>query len=231
MAKGIFVTGTGTDVGKTYVTARLVKWLREQGVDVAYYKAALSGNERDEDGRLIPGDAKHVKEVSGISQTLDSMCPYVYENAVSPHLAARLEGNPPRLDVIREGYDRLAAEHEFVVVEGSGGIICPLRQDQESELWLEDVIRELELPALIVGDGGLGTINAVMLTWHYAKAKGIPVEGILLNRFRDQDVMHQDNAAMIEGLTGEPLLATLAADGEALQFRRPFLLGKKSMEE
>ena len=67
----------------------------------AYYKAAMSGNQRDADGHLIPGDALHVKEVSGISQPLETMCPYVYEAAVSPHLASRLEGDPVQMEVVK----------------------------------------------------------------------------------------------------------------------------------
>ena len=102
MSRGLFVIGTGTDVGKTYVTALIVKKLKDSGVSAAYYKAAMSGNQRDGDGKLIPGDALLVKEISGISQPLEEMCPYVYERAFSPHLASRIEGNPGS-QVGREG--------------------------------------------------------------------------------------------------------------------------------
>ena len=102
MSKGIFITGTGTDIGKTYVTGLIVKKLRESGADAAYYKAAMSGNERRVDGSLIPGDALQVKTMSGIGQPLEEMCPYVYETAVSPHLASRLEGNPVQMDRVLE---------------------------------------------------------------------------------------------------------------------------------
>ena len=97
MAKALFVTGTGTDVGKTYVTALMVKKLAESGENAAYYKAAMSGNRRRSDGSLIPGDAMFVQQTAGLSQPLGEMCPYVYEHAWSPHLAARYEGNPPEL--------------------------------------------------------------------------------------------------------------------------------------
>ena len=92
MSKGLFLVGTGTDVGKTYVAGLIVKKLWESGVSAGYFKAAMSGNERDERGELIPGDAMFVKEMSGISQPPEEMCPYIYENAVSPHLPACLEG-------------------------------------------------------------------------------------------------------------------------------------------
>ena len=104
MSKAVFITGTGTDMGKTYLSGLIVKKLAQAGKNPAYYKAAMSGNDRRADGSLIPGDALFVKEMSGISQSLDDMCPYVYENAWSPHLASRVEGNPVDLDVVRRGF-------------------------------------------------------------------------------------------------------------------------------
>ena len=126
MSKGIFITGTGTDIGKTYVTGLIVKKLRESGADAAYYKAAMSGNERRADGSLIPGDALQVKTMSGIGQPLEEMCPYVYETAVSPHLASRLEGTPVRMDRVLEDFRKVCEKYDYVTMEGSGGILCPL---------------------------------------------------------------------------------------------------------
>ena len=206
MDKGIFITGTGTDIGKTYVTALLVKKLTEAGIDTAYFKAAVSGNERDENGRLIPGDAAFVKKISGISQPLDTMCPYVYEQAVSPHLAAKSEGSPVELDVVRTRYEKLCREHGYVVCEGSGGIVCPIRYD-DKKIMLEDIIKELDLQTLIVADAGLGTINSAVLTCEYMRAHKIGIKGIILNHFHKGDVMEEDNKSMCEELTGLPVIA------------------------
>ena len=76
MSKALFITGTGTDIGKTYVTGLIVKKLAEEGKSAAYYKAAMSGNDRRADGSLIPGDALFVQKISGITQPLEEMCPY-----------------------------------------------------------------------------------------------------------------------------------------------------------
>ena len=126
MSRNIFITGTGTDVGKTYVTGLIVKKLKESGADAAYYKAAMSGNERRADSSLIPGDALQVKTMSGIRQPLEEMCPYIYETAVSPHLASRLEGNPVRMETVLKKFHEVCEKYEYVTVEGSGGILCPL---------------------------------------------------------------------------------------------------------
>lgn len=216
MSKGLFITGTGTDVGKTYVTALLVKALEEAGVKGAYYKAAVSGNIR-ENGRLIPQDADYVKRVSGLSQPLETMVPYIYEQAVSPHLASRQEGNPVELAVVRQKYKELCQEYDYITMEGSGGILCPLHWEEERELWLEDVVRDLELPCLIVADAGLGTINATVLTIEYLRMRQIKVKGVILNRFHPDNLMEQDNRRMIEKRGRVPVAACTAEDAETIE--------------
>ena len=149
MSKNIFVTGTGTEIGKTYVAGLLVKKLHEAGEKSAYYKAAMSGNDKDADGNLIPGDAKFVKELGGIDQDLNEMCPYIYERAYSPHLAAQIEGNPVNLDYVVEKLRDLEKKYDYITLEGSGGILCPLRFDDE-EIYLEDFVKKAKLSSIIV---------------------------------------------------------------------------------
>lgn len=210
MGKGIFVTGTGTDIGKTYVTGLIVKKLREAGLHPAYFKAAMSGNDRREDGSLIPGDALWVKETSGIEQSLESMCPYVYEHAYSPHLASRLEGNPVSMSVVLDGYIKLNEEYDYITVEGSGGILCPICFD-ESRIELTDVIEAMQLDCIIIADAGLGTINSVVLTYEYMKNRNMNIKGVIFNNYIADDVMHEDNIRMCEYMTGLPTLAKVAA--------------------
>ena len=211
MTKGIFITGTGTDIGKTYVAGLITKKLQDAGLRPAYYKAAMSGNEKRPDGTLIPGDAAHVRSVSGISQPLEEMCPYVYEQAYSPHLAARLEGGPVDPEVILAGWKALWEHYDYITAEGSGGILCPIRLDREHEIYLEDIIRMLRLPSLIVADAGLGTINSVVLTAEYMQQKELPVRGIIFNNWHPGNVMEEDNLTMCQRLTGLPVIACVRA--------------------
>lgn len=152
----------------------------------------------------------YVKKLSGISQPLDTMVPYIYEQAVSPHLAARSEGNPVELSVVRQGYEALFQEYQYITMEGSGGILCPLRWEENEQLWLEDVIRELQLSCLVVAEAGLGTINATLLTLEYLKFRNIMVKGIILNHFHARDQMEQDNCRVIEKRGGVPVIACVA---------------------
>ena len=212
MSKALFVTGTGTDTGKTYITGLIVKKLQEAKKNPAYYKAAMSGNDRRPDGTLIPGDALAVQTMSSIDQSLTSMCPYVYEHAYSPHLASRLEGNPVVMDVVKHGFADVAADYDYVTVEGSGGILCPICFD-EARIQLEDVVKELHLSSILIADAGLGTINSVVLTAEYMKTHGLPLKGIIFNHYHPGDVMEDDNIFMCEHMTGLPTLAKVQ-DGD-----------------
>ena len=212
MSKALFVTGTGTDTGKTYITGLIVKKLQEARKNPAYYKAVMSGNDRRPDGTLIPGDALAVQTMSGIDQSLTSMCPYVYEHAYSPHLASRLEGNPVVMDVVTHGFADVTAVYDYVTVEGSGGILCPICFD-EARIQLEDVVKELHLSSILIADAGLGTINSVVLTAEYMKTHGLPLKGIIFNHYHPGDVMEDDNIFMCEHMTGLPTLAKVQ-DGD-----------------
>lgn len=212
MSKNLFITGTGTDMGKTYITGLILKKFQENGKKAAYFKAAMSGNEKRPDGSLIPGDALHVKTVSGIGEPLEEMCPYVYETAVSPHLAAQIEGNPVELETVLQAFDAVCGKYDYVTAEGSGGILCPLRFD-ETKLWLEDFIKARDLNCLIVADAGLGTINSVVLTAEYMKERGIAAKGILFNHYDDKNLLHRDNRFMCEYMTGLKVLACVK-DGD-----------------
>ena len=222
MGKGIFVTGTGTDVGKTYVTGLIIKKIKENGMTPGYFKAAMSGNEREEDGTLIPGDALWVKNVSGISgdaltvqtmsgidQSLTSMCPYVYEHAYSPHLASRLEGNHVEMAVVLDNYRKVKEKYDYITVEGSGGILCPICFD-EARIGLTDIIDEMELDCILVADAGLGTINSVVLTYEYMKNRNMNIKGMIFNHYIADNIMHEDNIRMCEYMTGLPTLAKVS---------------------
>ena len=221
MKNGYFVTATGTDVGKTFVTALLVKKWRDAGIDAGYYKAALSGAEF-RNGTWVAGDADYVKRFAGLEDSQEELVSYVYREAVSPHLAARKEGNPLELSKVREDFERAGKKHEFLFVEGSGGIICPIRYD-DKKIFLEDVMKTVNLPLLVVTTAALGSINACVLTVEYARSHGLEVRGILVNRYGSSGnlEMEDDNILMMQKMTGLEVLAkvrTGASDLGVLPF-------------
>ena len=177
------------------------------GFHAGYYKAALSGAESIEES-----DAGYVKKIAGITQEDSSLLSYLYQNAVSPHLAARIEGNPVDTKTVKADFDRVKKEFDYVTVEGSGGIVCPIRWDEEHEILLEDIVKMLHLNTLVIADAGLGTINAVVLTVEYIRNHGMDVKGIILNHYSG-GAMQEDNEKMIERLTGVPVIARVR-DGD-----------------
>lgn len=218
MSKGLFIVGTGTDVGKTYVTGLLCKKLEELGVRHAYYKAAMSGNPLDENGNPIPMDAKKVRDMSGMKQPLADMCPYVYEIAVSPHLASKAENKPIDPGVVMQGYCKLQKKYDYITAEGSGGILCPICFDEPSgEIWLEDIIKMFNMPALLIADAGLGTINSVVLTVSYMRSIGISIKGIIFNHYHKGDMMEEDNIKMVEHKTGIRVIACVEDDASDIE--------------
>lgn len=225
MAKALFVTGTGTDVGKTYVTGLLVKALTEAGEKAAYYKAAMSGNRRDPDGVLIPGDGLQVKTMAGIGQPVETMCPYVYEPPLSPHLAARLAGEEVDPDRVRQGFSALAEKYDYLTMEGSGGILCPITVTEGRELWLADLIRDLGLGCLLVADAGLGTLNAIGLTAFYLRKTSVPLRGMILNRYDPENLMHRDNRQLCQQMTGVPVVACVGEGDTRLTLAPEILKG------
>ena len=198
--KGLYILGTGTDVGKTYITALWLKKLREAGHDVAYYKAAVSGA-----SSISESDAGYVKQVAGLSQADETLLSYVFDEAVSPHLAARHEGKVIDRTVVNKNFCHVANTHAYTTVEGSGGIICPLHVTDTELYMLEDVVKDLQLPTIVVATAALGTINSTVLTIHYLQSKGILVKGIIVNQYTANS-MEFDNCVMMERLTGVPVL-------------------------
>lgn len=210
MSKGIFITATGTDIGKTYVTALIVKLLKENNLNVSYYKAALSGAEII-NGELVPGDAKYVCDVSKLDKDPKSLVSYIYKTAVSPHLASQIENNPIELTKIKSDFEKMKDKSEYITVEGSGGIVCPIRMDEQLIL-LKDIIKLLNLDIIIIASSELGTINDIVLTVEYAKANNINVKGIILNNYDESNFLHEDNKKSVEILTKVPVIATVKSN-------------------
>ena len=217
MGKALFVTGTGTDIGKTYVTGLIVKCLRDAGFAAGYYKAALSGAEVAADGTLLPGDALHVARVAELDAA-DVTVSYVYRDAVSPHLAAQIEHRPMDFAKVEQDYRRAKERTDYLTVEGSGGIICPLRWDGDEHVVLDDLAVRLGLSALVVADAGLGTINAAVLTAEHLRARGIPLRGFIFNNWQG-GLMQEDNVRMVEEITGARVLARVAHGAAELPMR------------
>ncbi|MRR37437.1 dethiobiotin synthase, partial [bacterium] len=167
MGKAIFVTGTDTGVGKTIVTAALARLLREQGVDVGVMKPVTSGCIERGDS-LVSEDAELLTWAAGVP--LDEECaPYCLRAPIAPSVAASRENVRIDFSRIRNAFETLLTRHDFVLIEGAGGLMVPL----SGGLMVADLVLALKLPLLVVARPNLGTINHTVLTCFAAKQLGI----------------------------------------------------------
>ena len=171
---GFFVTGTGTEVGKTIVAAVLAQTYRRRGLDVGVFKPAVTG--LDELAPEVEPDHVLLRRGAGSAQSDEEIAPYRYGPATSPHLAAELAGEaiePARLVAAARA---AAAKADLLVVEGVGGFLVPLTLGY----LVRDFARELGLPVVIAASPGLGTINHTLLTIEVVRSIGLePVAAVL----------------------------------------------------
>ena len=214
MIKGLFITGTDTDIGKTYVTSRIIKELKQHRYKVGYYKAALSGVEKGTE-KMILSDQDFVCQFADLYE-INSKVSFLYEDAYATHLAAKKSNCLVDLNVIKKDLDDMVMHHDIVIIEGSGGIICPLRDD-ENMIMLSDVMNLAKFPLIIVTSSGLGSINSAVLTALYAKSLGLEVLGFIMNYFEEDSILHWDNQRMIEKLSGYRVLGYLGKNSDKIK--------------
>lgn len=201
--RGIFVTGTDTNVGKTWIAAGLTAALRQRGIKAGYFKPVQSGCP-EENGRLIPTDARLVKELAELPEPLELLTPIALRLPLAPGVAAAREGITIDLEKIARVFRDLASRYDFLVVEGAGGLYVPL---VDTNFLVLDLARCLKLPILVVARAGLGTINHTALTVLAARQADLPVAGVILNRCSaNPGLAEQTNPAVIEAITGVPIL-------------------------
>jgi dethiobiotin synthetase len=196
--KGIFITGTDTGVGKTVATAVLAKLLRDTGIKVGVMKPVTSGCIVT-GGKLLSEDAELLKWAAASDAPDSDICPYLLREPLAPSVAASMDGISISFEKIAEAYIRLAACHDFVLVEGAGGLLVPLTK----EGFVSNLIRHLGLPAIIIARPGLGTVNHTLMTCLCAKNCGIGVKGIIINRYPQKPGPAEEYAPeMIEERSG-----------------------------
>ena len=205
---GIFVTGTDTGVGKTYVGVRLVRSLVSRGIRVCPRKPVESGCERIDD-QLVPADASALARAAGPHVSLESVCPYRLLHPLSPDRAARIEGVEVKLSDLVSACR--ATADEFLLVEGAGGFYSPLSFDGLNA----DLAERLGLEVLLVAADRLGCINHVLLSVEAVQSHGLRLLGIVLNSLQHQSNTLMDNATDLRQRLSCPVVNVSHDAGEA----------------
>ncbi|MCH2180993.1 MAG: dethiobiotin synthase [Mariniblastus sp.] len=215
---GLFVTGTDTEVGKTYVGALIVKSLVDAGYRVGVYKPSASDCVHDGQ-ELVSEDAVALWEAAGRPLTLNDVCPQRFRAPLAPHLSARAEGRQMDIDLLRNGISRWEGQCDLIVVEGSGGLMSPISDEE----YVADLAFDFGYPVVVVAPNVLGVINQTLQTLITASCfrGGIPVGGVVLNNPQvfEGDRSIPTNPQEIECRIQVPLLAKV--DYEASQFSQP----------
>lgn len=176
MGKGFFVTGTDTGVGKTIITAALIKAAHLLGFQTCGMKPVETGCIR-EGSMLVPSDGMFIKTVANMEETVNHVSPYCFENPLAPLPASEIEGISVDSEKIQNAYMSLLKKYDVVIVEGIGGLLVPIKKN----FFVLDLAREFGLPVIVVSKPGLGTINHTMLTVNYALKENLTVAGIIIN--------------------------------------------------
>lgn len=206
--RGLFITGTDTEIGKTYTCALIAQALAADGHRVGVYKPAASGCSVD-GGTLVSEDAVTLWKAAGSPGTLEEVCPQRFAAPLAPHLAAKAEGKQLDANLMRRGLDVWLERSDVVLVEGAGGLMSPMGDDE----YVADLAYDFGFPLVVVARNTLGTINHVLQTLIAAAAfeSGLDVAGIVLNEpvVAKNDPSTAQNAAEIRGRAVAPLLAEL----------------------
>ena len=205
MSEGIFITGTDTAVGKTLIAAGLVAALKERGVDVGVMKPLESGAPSF-GSAPIPRDALYLKEIAGVIDDLNLINSYCFQAPLAPGVAAEKEGVEIDLKRIKMQYEELKGRHQFMVVEGAGGLLVPVAEG----VLLPELIKLLELPLILVARSSLGTINHILLSLFYCQEEGLEVKGVIMSESTpDADPSEESNAQVVAQFSGVPVLGSL----------------------
>ena len=197
-AKGIFITATGTGVGKTFLSCAVARFLADRGTDVGVMKPFASGG-------IVSEDALLLKKASRCDDPLDWINPVCFKESLAPYPASLIEKKRISMGEVLRVYKKIRARHPFVAVEGIGGVRVPLLENFE----VADLILKMDLPAVVVSSAKLGALNHTLLTWDYLNRRKVNVIGIVLNFFDPGGIADRTNLDYFKRKK-IPVLAVLA---------------------
>lgn len=196
MVRGVFVTGTGTGVGKTFVACGLARALAMRGHDVGVLKPVATSS-RSDIRQLLASSQIHSNKKQTVAR-LEDVNPIFFREPLAPWVAAQRKTAALSITKIKSAFQKIAEQHEFVIVEGIGGVMVPLTRNY----FVLDLIKDLALPALVTADAGLGTINHTLLTVNALHQRKIKIIGIVLNGWQGKSIAEHTNPNAIQELTG-----------------------------
>ena len=173
----LFVTGTDTSVGKSWIASLILRQLRDDNVRIGAYKPVCSGAEIMGDGTRVWPDIVALANAINWTEEVDVVCPQRFTAPVVPNVAAGLEGREVSDSLLRKGLRRWENIADYVVIEGAGGLLCPL----SDRTTVADLAADLQTPLIIVAANRLGVINHTLLSVEVARSRGLKTAAVVLN--------------------------------------------------
>ena len=201
--KSLFVTGNDTDVGKTCVTASIVKNLRDMDIDVGVMKPFASGYKKNSNS--LYQYVEILMKYSNSHDPTDLVNPYFFEIPTSPYDASKILGQKINLQKITDAYDKLLLSHDLVIVEGIGGLMTPITQNY----FVSNLISELDIDTIIVIGSKLGTVNHTMLTYEHCKQMHLKLKGFVINQTEPNGYELSNLKQQIMELTNQTVYCTI----------------------
>ena len=204
MKQAFFITGTDTNVGKTYVACQLIADYVAQGYKVIGMKPVAAGCELV-DGAWVNEDVLKLEAASNVKAPRNLVNPYSFKEAIAPHIAAELAGVNVEISVIKQAFDALTELADIVIVEGAGGFLVPLNSSSENKT-MADLVAALNIPIILVVEMKLGCINHTLLTVEAIQARNLTLHGWVANQIGSKMPMLAENEATLERLIKQPRL-------------------------
>lgn len=223
MSKGIVIAGTSPEVGKTYITALIIKALNKNNQNSGYYKAVSCGAIRSEEGLISP-EASFICGECGLKEHSSQYVSYIYQTQASPHIAAIRAGVPIDLQKIEEDYLRLSKKYDYLCVESNGGMMCPLRIDGGTTVMMADALQKINLPLVLVASLETDHLNHILLTIQYIRSKHLQLKGIILNHYQPDSAFSQDKVKEYEEYLDIPIICTVKEFAKEIPLTKQELL-------
>ena len=201
--KSLFVTGNDTDIGKTCVTASIVKKLRDMDIDVGVMKPFASGHKKNSNS--LSQDVDILMKYSGSHDPIDLVNPYFFEIPTSPYDASKILARKISTQKVIDAYDRLLSSHDLVIVEGIGGLMTPITQNY----FVSNLISELDIDTIIVTGSKLGTVNHTLLTYEHCKQMHLKLKGFVINQTEPNGYELSNLKQQIMELTNQIVYCTI----------------------
>ena len=208
--KKLFIIGANANTDTSNISALIVKKMRDSSYNCGYFKPLLP-NVTTICNKLVDSNVNKVLQKTNISSLPEECTSYFWQNDSLPYLLAKSKNQEIDIEKIKYDYNQICKKYNYILIEGTYGITCPLKINKDEKYLLKDLVWELGLSIIVVTKAGNDAINSTLLTIDYARGNGIEIEGIILSDYESNNIEHWESLELIETLTKTNVVATVSS--------------------